>query len=244
MELTANCVPVSAITPGQREAMFALMDEHYANVQRRVFAADLAEKRWAILVHDAATDRLCGFSTLTLLDAAIAGRPVKALFSGDTIIHRDCWGERAFSRAWGRFALALIDAHADAELYWFLISQGYKTYRFLPLFFREFYPRPNTPTPPEMRAIIDALAGARYGESYDAAAGIIRATPTQYRLHAGLADVTPARLRDPLVAFFHAANPGHAHGDELCCLAPLTRANFTPAAYRVIAPERAAVGVS
>ena len=28
-----------------------------------------------------------------------------------------------------------------------------------------------------------------------------------------------------------------ANGDELCCLAPLSRANFTPAAYRVIGPE-------
>ena len=41
------------------------------------------------------------------------------------------------------------------------------------------------------------------------------------------------RLRDPHVRFFHGRNPDHARGDELCCLAPLTRANFTPAAYRV-----------
>ncbi len=244
MELTAKLVPVSTLTPALHDAMFALMDEHYANVHRRVFAADLAEKRWAILVRDAVSERLCGFSTLMLLDADVAGRPIKALFSGDTIIHRDCWGERAFARAWGRFALTLIDDHPDAELYWFLISQGYKTYRFLPLFFHEFYPRPAAPTPAVMRAIIDALAGERYGASYDAAAGIVRATPTQYRLRPGLADVTPERLRDPLVAFFHAANPGHARGDELGCLAPLTRGNFTPAAYRVIAPERMALGVS
>ena len=59
-----------------------------------------------------------------------------------------------------------------------------------------------------------------------------------------VADVTPERLRDPHVAFFVRRNPGHARGDELCCLAPLTRANFTPAAYRVIGPEAAAVGAA
>jgi hypothetical protein len=45
---------------------------------------------------------------------------------------------------------------------------------------------------------------------------------------------SPDRLRDPFVRFFVERNPGHARGDALCCLAPLTRANFTPAAYRVI----------
>ena len=60
----------------------------------------------------------------------------------------------------------------------------------------------------------------------------------------GVADVTAERLRDRHVSFFHLGNPGHARGDELCCLAPLTRANFTPAAYRVIGPEPAPLEVS
>ena len=29
----------------------------------------------------------------------IAGRPVCALFSGDTIVERDCWGDPALARA-------------------------------------------------------------------------------------------------------------------------------------------------
>jgi hypothetical protein len=58
-------------------------------------------------------------------------------------------------------------------------------------------------------------------------------------LREGVAEVTPARLRDPFVRFFHERNPGHVRGEELCCLAPLTRENFTPAAYRVIGAEPA-----
>src|SRR5439155_11047971 len=138
----------------------------------------------------------------------------------------------------------LIDAHPDAELYWFLISKGYKTYRFLPVFFREFFPCHDAPTPAATQAVIDALARSRYPDDYDAGAGIIRAGAWQYRLREGLADVTPERLRDPHVRFFQARNPGHAQGDELCCVAPLTRANFTPAAYRVIGPEPAALALA
>src|SRR5205823_6261147 len=103
---------------------------------------------WVIQLIDPVTDALCGFSTQALLDVDVAGRrPVKALFSGDTIIDRGHWGVSALTRVWGRLALSLIDALPSTELYWFLISKGYKTYRFLPVFFREFYPRHDAPTP-------------------------------------------------------------------------------------------------
>lgn len=244
MRLIADLVNVAELTPAQRDDMFALMDHHYANVHRPAFEADLAEKRWVILVQDPASGCLCGFSTQVVLDVEVGGWPVKALFSGDTIIQRDCWGDHALSHVWGRLALALIDAHPGQNLYWFLISKGYKTYRFLPVFFREFYPRYDAPTPGRMRAILDALGRSRFPEEYDVEAGIIRATATQYRLRAGLADVTQERLRDPHVRFFSDQNPGHLHGDELCCLAPLTRENFTPAAYRVIGAAPAGLRVS
>ena len=244
MRLIARLVDEADVTPLQRDEMFALMEDHYANVRRDLFEADLAEKRWVIRIGDPATGRLCGFSTQTVLDAEVGGLPVKALFSGDTIIHRDCWGDHALAHVWGRLALSLIDAHPGAELYWFLISKGHKTYRFLPVFFHAFYPRHDAPTPARVRAVLGALARDRYPDEYDPAVGVIRATGSQYCLRQGLAEVTPGRLRDPHVHFFHARNPGHARGDELCCLAPLTRANFTPAAYRVIGPEPVTVGTS
>jgi hypothetical protein len=237
MRLDVRLVNVPDLTMSERDEMCRLMERHYANVQRPVFEADLASKRWVILVSDPADGRLCGFSTQRLIDVAVEGRPVTVLFSGDTIIGREHWGDRALSHAWGRLALSLIDADPDSELYWFLISQGYRTYRFLPVFFHEYYPRHDVATPSWARVVIDAAARATFPEGYDAEAGVIRASERQYRLRAGLAEVTPERLKDPQIGFFHLRNPGHALGDELCCLAPLTRANFTTAAYRVIGTE-------
>ncbi len=241
MRLSALVAATAALSARQRETMFALMERHYANVQRDLFDSDLAEKDWVILVSDPASGELCGFSTQMLLDVEAEGRPIKALFSGDTIIDRKCWGDQALAHLWGRLALSLIEAHPDAELYWFLISQGYKTYRFLPLFFHEFYPGHDAPTPQRAQTAIDALARARYPDDYDPGAGVIRAGSRQYRLREGLADITPGRLRDDHVRFFQRCNPGHERGDELCCLAPLTRANFTLAAWRVIGAEPVAV---
>lgn len=243
MGLTGFLIPASSVTDQQGAVMYALMDRHYETMSPAAFAADLAEKQWVILLFDEHTEAVRGFSTQMLLDAEAAGRPVKALFSGDTIVEREHWGDRALAQVWGRLALSLIDRFATAEMYWFLISKGYKTYRFLPLFFHEFYPRYDTPTPAWAREVIDALGRQKYPRAYDAAAGVVRADAGKDRLRPGVAEVTAGRLRDPHVRYFVERNPDHAGGDELCCIAPLTRANFTPAAYRVIGPEPAALGV-
>jgi hypothetical protein len=232
MKLEARLLAVERLSALQREQMFSLMEAHYENVDARRFARDLDEKRWVIWVQDRDTQVLRGFSTQMLLQLTIAGQPVTALYSGDTIIDRACWGEQALTHVWGRLALALMDRHP--ELYWFLISKGYKTYRFLPVFFHEFYPRPEPPTPIWAREILDALGRLKFPHSYDPVRGIVKAAAEKDRLREGVADVTPQRLKDPYVQFFAESNPDHHLGEELCCLARLTRANFTAAAYRVI----------
>jgi hypothetical protein len=237
MRLKGLLVPTRAVTDAQRTAMLALMHQHYENVDWATFARDLEEKDWVILLFDAQTEALAGFSTQMLLSVEAAGQPIKALFSGDTIIARDHWGDNALAHVWGRLALSLIENCSGTDLYWFLISKGYKTYRFLPLFFHEFFPRYDACTPPWARSVLDALAQYKYARAYDPAAGVIRSHAGKDRLRRGVAEVTPERLYNPHVRFFAERNPGHECGDELCCLARLTRENFTAAAYRVIGPN-------
>jgi hypothetical protein len=244
MKLDGRLVQAAALSAEERAQMFALMDSYYDGVSLAAFDADLAEKHWVIQLLDPRTEQLCGFSTQMLLRADVAGLPVSALFSGDTIVARDHWGDTALAHIWGRLALGLIGRLGPAELYWFLISKGYKTYRYLPLFFREFYPRYQAPTLERPQAVLDALARAKYPSAYDPSRGIIPAGTGKERLRPGVADISPERLRDPHVRFFEARNPRHARGDELCCLAPLTRANFTPAAWRVIGPEPVELALS
>jgi hypothetical protein len=215
--------------------MFALMQQYYAGMQREVIDVYLNEKPWVIEITDSPTGRLQGFSTQMLLRCRVRGRPVLALFSGDTIVARDYWGHNPLAGIWGNLALSLIDTCAPGEFCcWFLLSKGYKTYRFLPLFFHEYCPRCDQPAHGWLHDVVDELATIRYSQSYDASAGIVRASRDDGRLREGIADVSAPRLRDRHVRYFIERNPGHARGDELCCLAPLTRENFTPAAYRVI----------
>ncbi len=238
-QLKGMLLPVSAVTPAQRETMFRLLERYYENVTRAGFLADLAEKQWAIVLWDLRTGELCGFSTQMLMRVAVGGVSVRALFSGDTIVAREHWGDIALARIWGRLALSLIDRNVPEELYWFLISKGYKTYRFLPLFFHEFFPRYDASTPDWACRLIHGFGAHRYPQAYDPATGVIRAGSQKDRLRPGVADPTTQRLRDPNVRYFVQRNPGYGRGEELCCLAPLSRSNFTPAAYRVIGREPA-----
>ncbi|MCU0494261.1 MAG: hypothetical protein MUD01_21950 [Chloroflexaceae bacterium] len=224
--------PVSSLNPAEREAMYGLLASYFSDTSPAIFARDLAEKESVILLHDAA-GHMRGFSTFMRLQALVEGRTVQAFFSGDTIVHHDYRAETALPRLWAQHVFRLAAEPGQGEVYWFLICSGYKTYRFLPLFFREFYPTCTSPTPPEMQQVLDALARCKFPTEYDQSRGVVRlhgATP----LRPAVADVTEARLRDPHVAFFAAANPGHAQGDELACIAPLRVENLTPAGRRML----------
>jgi hypothetical protein len=235
--LDGAVVPVAALSACERDQMYALLDSYFRGIERARFDADLREKQAIILLRDADEARIRGFSTLMRLEAFVDGRDVAAFFSGDTIIDRQYWGETILSRLWARtvFAAAdrIVSERPDTPVYWFLICSGYKTWKFLPLFFREFYPAVDRPTPPGVQRLLDTLAARKFGPEYLPHLGIVRfRRPTPLR--AGIAEITRERLRDPQVAFFTRMNPGHRAGDELACLAELTRANLTRAALRML----------
>jgi hypothetical protein len=130
-----------------------------------------------------------------------------------------------------------IASARGGDVYWLLLTSGYRTYRFLPVFFRTFYPRYDEQTPAEAQSLLDAVAGERFGSRYDSTTGLVRFE----RPHA-LADdlvVVPAgRTADAHVSFFLARNPGFVAGDELVCLTRIHADNLTPAGRRMARPQR------
>ncbi len=227
---------IGELTHSERTQMYALLARYFANTSRTQFESDLAEKEWAILLRDNLTNQVQGFSTLMRFQLRDDEQSIVAFFSGDTIIARDYWGETALPRLWSRHVFNLADQipseNKDARVYWFLISSGYKTYRYLPLFFREFYPSYERATPPHVKRLLDRLGRMKFGDDYDAARGVIRLAH-RAPLQSGVAEITAQRMKDPHVSFFAQANAGHERGDELACLTELTRANLTPAGARM-----------
>jgi hypothetical protein len=210
--------PIDSLDAAQIAGMYALLADHFEGCSRRQFDDDLAAKSDVILLeHDG---HLVGFSTC----CRYRHSETRILFSGDTIVAPAHWGSPALATTW----LAAIDRwRAEAPTaahYWFLICSGFRTFRFLPVFWQRFHPGPTERDDPTLAPLLQRLAEERFGGAYDPTSGIIRLPQAQV-LRADLREAPPGRQRDPLIAFFLERNPGHAAGDELACLVALDPAN-------------------
>jgi hypothetical protein len=231
-KLYAETRLVSSLAWDETEAMRCLMATYYEGVSAESFYHDLADKQWTILLRTEER-RICGFTTMCLMSATLEGRAFHAIYSGDTIISPAYWGDSALAKAWIAHALHVRQDFPYSEFYWFLIAGGYKTYRYLPVFYREFYPRYDRPMPPAWKRRLDAFAYTAFGDRYRASSGTIElANPTPLR--SGVADISAHRAADPHVSFFLSANPGYVNGDELACLVKLDEENLTTAGQRML----------
>ncbi|MCL2315801.1 MAG: hypothetical protein FWC46_01775 [Actinomycetia bacterium] len=215
--LSGSVVPVTSLTGDQTDTMYALMARHYDHLDRDTFLADLAAKSDVILLRDP-EGTIGGFSTLAVLRVS---QSVQLVFSGDTVVDHTAWGRHDLTRTWIGYAFERA-ASFQGRTYWLLMSKGWKTYRYLPMTFLEFYPRRGTTTPPAEAAIIDGFA-TRYGARY--VAGVLK--PDKDRVKPEYSQVPETARQDPDIAFFLEANPGHEQGDELVCLALIAPENLT-----------------
>jgi hypothetical protein len=222
---------VAALDAAARGEMLALLERHFEGVRADEFEADLEEKDQAVLLR-AEGGRLVGFSTLRVYRTTAAGAARRVLFSGDTIVDPEAWRSPEAIRAWLRGVLPLASA-APEPLDWFLLSSGHRTYRIMTTLFEVCHPDPRAARP-ALAARLAAYARERYGAAYDAAAGVVRLPRSIHRLRPGVGDLTEARLKDPAAAHFARLNPGHAAGDELCCLCELSPDNLSRAGRRVL----------
>lgn len=223
----------AALTSRQRAEMFALLQSHFNGVTRSQFERDLAEKNWVIELRR--DERLVGFTTLRVTTSSFEGSPILVIYSGDTIVAPEAWGTPALARAWIAGVNHLRGEFPERRCFWLLLTSGFRTYRFLPVFWRNFFPHYAQPTPAPMQALLTQLARAGYRGQFDPATGLVRfAAPQQLR--GSLAAVPPGREIDPHVAYFLKRNPGHGEGDELVCLAEISAENLTAAGRRMTAP--------
>jgi hypothetical protein len=218
-----------ALTAMQRNEMFALLVQHFDGVSQDQFERDLAEKNWVVEIRN--DGRLQGFSTLLVCEQCDGDRAITAIYSGDTIVSPEAWRSPALARAWIAAVNHIRAEHPQRPCHWLLLTSGFRTYRFLPVFWREFFPRHDAVTPPRTQQLLDRLAWNRYGELYDRVKGIVRFPQPQRLRHT----FPSGRATDSHVAYFLERNPGYDEGDELVCIAEISEENLTSAGWRMIA---------
>lgn len=225
-------LPRAALTAAQRDEMLALLCCHFEGVTRAQFERDLDEKNWVVEIRR--DGRLLGFSTLLVCSERDEGRDLTVIYSGDTIVAPEAWRSPALARTWIAAVNHLRATFPARPCYWLLLTSGFRTYRFLPVFWREFYPRHEAQTPMGTQRLLDHLSRARYGECFDAEQGIVR-FPYPQRLRGRLGNLPTGLESDTHVAFFLARNPGHMAGDELACITEISGDNLTAAGRRMVA---------
>ena len=231
--LEARVRPVQTLDERQTLEMFRLYDTHYAASSFELFRRDLAAKSHVIDLR--AGGILRGFSTAEVLAFELEGVGSQAIFSGDTIVDPEFWGEQALVQAFCRYAGDIKACQPGRPLYWFLISKGYRTYRYLSLFAKDYYPHHAQPTPRAVQERLEHLARLKFGDAFDSATGLIRFPTSMGHLRAPLTCVRSHLLEHPAVAFFLERNPRYHAGEELACLTELSAANLRSFAKRAFA---------
>lgn len=220
------------LSDAERSEMFALLARYFEGVTRAQFDRDLDAKDWVIEVRK--ENRLVGFTSVRVVTSEFDGAPITAIYSGDTIMAPEAWGTPALAQAWIAGVNRIRATFPGRRCFWLLLTSGFRTYRFLPVFWREFYPCFERATPFALQSLLNHLARLGYESQFDASAGIVRLNHPQ-RLRGGLAKIPEGRTQNPHVAFFLQRNQGHAAGDELVCLTEISEENLTAAGRRMVA---------
>lgn len=222
MSLQSQCIPVSDLTAPQIAAMFALLSASYDCVGDGRFLHDLSWKDEIILLLDG-DHQIQGFTTLVFNPNGCMNPHGDVLFSGDTIIDPAHWGSLELVQAFCRRAGEWQATHGR-RLFWMLISKGHRTYLFLPLFAKRFFPHPER-VEAQFEQIAHQVAERLFGSAWNRERGVIQFGKSQGQLKPDLAATSWQRRNSPMVKFFLQRNPGFEHGDEMVCLTELSAAN-------------------
>lgn len=226
---------IADLTSMERAAMFGLLSLEFLGTRRENFIHDLEEKEVVALLRRESYDgEIVGFSTLMLLDLPIEGRKVKAVFSGDTTVLPEFRSSSGIGVEVGRYFMKALETFPEHEIYYILISKGWRTYKVLPFFFKSFAPKYDTPTSIRDKAVMDAFGSVKYPKDYDPDRGLIAFSKETQRLVPGSIDAVPPHNPDSHTAFFLKKNATYLSGTELVCVGAVQAGNFTPPLIRLI----------
>jgi len=202
------------------ERMFNLMTDHYDFVTRELFLRDLSGKSWVGLLKDR-QNQIQGFTTFVINPQSCNAPDYNIVFSGDTIIARSYWGTSELVRGTAYTFGQMLAKHPDKKLYWYLMSKGHRTYLYLPLFFKRFYPSGDPQRLADLHNVADQCSKTFFPEAWSAKEGIVAFKEKHGQLKPELAQGAWQKQSNPHVQFFLERNPRFAQGEELICVTQL-----------------------
>lgn len=226
---------VAACSEQEKEAFYRLLCHEFIGVSWDDFMRDFREKDAVMILRKEHSEgEIVGWSTLMVLTLTVPGREVRGIFSGDTAVLPEYRNSTGLGVELSRYFMQVYRQFPLHNVYYILISKGWRTYKIMPFFFKEFSPRYDRPTSADDKAIMDAFGQKKYPHHYQSATGVVTFSPQRVRPES--IDALPAKM-DAHTQFFLRSNPGYLEGHELVCVARIAPDNFTNGLLRVLSSE-------
>jgi hypothetical protein len=224
----------NSLTPSEWDEIWILTQEFF-DVERGYAEAELRKRSRVALVR--MNGALLGMAAIDVYPETFRGKALTVISTTHVLLRENWRGRNLLQKLGFRTFLAERLRHPFRPIYWFFDTFSYKSYLLLPRNFRDFWPRHDQPTPEARAALIDQLAARTYGPAWRPSRGVVVRSGHK-RMRETAAPLVLARDSDPNLEFFARSNPGHADGDMLVCLCPLTLSNWLTLARRALRRRR------
>ena len=218
------------LTPAQWNDIWVLTQEFF-DVEREYAEAELRQRQRIALFR--MNGALLGMASIDVFPAEFRGRGITVISTAHVLLRENWRGRNLLQKLGWRIFLAERLRHPFQPIYWFFDTFSYKSYLLLPRNFRIFWPRHDQPTPEPQASLMDTLSAKVYGPAWRPAQGIV-VRSGQKRMRETAAPLILAKDSEPDLEFFARSNPGHAEGDMLVCLCPLSFANWLSLARKAV----------
>ncbi|MAL97054.1 MAG: hypothetical protein CL583_01260 [Alteromonadaceae bacterium] len=205
--------------------MYDLFATYYRNAPLETFLKDLSNKTGVHIAKRKSDGKVVGFSTATRFDIEVEGRKVKMLFSGDTVMAKEYWGNSAFPKSFARWILSERLRYPFAELHWFLISMGYRTYLTMANNFYNYYPNIDGDDP-YLKKVAAAASEALFPGKLDPETMLLDFGEDACALQDFVTPITDNERLVPKIAFFESRNAEWMNGKEMACIGSLDHMSF------------------
>jgi hypothetical protein len=223
-----------------RKRVVDLYLDYYDGSSREIVLSDIKNKSEIVILYY--HGQLVGFTTYQIYRYSWNSQPLRIVYSGDTVVEKAHWGQQALSFAWMSRMGELKREEPDKPLYWFIIVKGHRTYKYLPIVSKSFYPHWSNHCF-DLKLLLDNLATERFGSYYNKETGVISFPVSRGHLKDKYAYPSREELKKDSVKYFMAKNPGYVRGNELACLCELEEENMNSFVRRIFSKNRESADV-
>lgn len=224
------CKRIENITTKEHKEIIALYLSYYDGSNAAQVKFDLDNKSEIILMTCA--NKIIGFTTLEFYEKKWQNKTIRIVYSGDTIVAKEHWGQQSLTFACITRMGVYKQEKPDLAVYWFLIVKGHRTYKYLPVFVKSFYPHWDYQSD-SLKALAEFLAVEKFADIFNPLKGVLEFPESKGHLKEQYAYPNDNEKNKLSVKYFLQRNPDYIKGHELVCLCELDGENMKPLSRRV-----------